>query len=184
MPAARDPAVRATLRAVSAALLLAVALLPSAAGVASSAAWNSEPFPLEPLPVVRQTHPLSCGAATLATLSTWLGTPRTEEELLTRAQVGPAGMTLSEFARLAHQIELPGTWYAVSHRQLHHVPTPFAAHLAGNDGSPEPGHLVAVAGVAHGYVTVADPAAGAYVIPLRTFAQRFSGRVYVLEERE
>lgn len=189
MSAPRYPTAHASLRAALAALLLAVALAPSAVGVAASAAWNSQPAALEALPVERQTHPLSCGPATLATLSTWLGTARTEAELLAAAEVGPEGITLSEFARLAHRIGLAGSWYQVAHTDLHHVPTPFAAHLRsggylqGSGHTPELGHLVAIAGVAHGYVAVADPATGAHVLPLNAFAQRFSGRVYVLDER-
>jgi ABC-type bacteriocin/lantibiotic exporter with double-glycine peptidase domain len=172
---------RVIVRAALATLLLAVVVVPGSVGVAASAAWNGAPVTLPGLQVVPQTHLNSCGPATLATLSTWLGNPRTEAELLQAADVGPTGVTLSEFARLAHQIGLPGTWYQVQPANLHLVPTPFVAHLEGA-GAAGLGHLVAVAAVSHGYVTVADPASGAHVSPLRAFARRFTGRVYVLTE--
>jgi len=130
-----------------------------------------------------QSQENTCGPAVLATLSGWLGAPRAENELVALAQLGPTGLTLSEFARLADQVGLGGAWYQVRSTELHHVPAPFVAHLRAHTGS-ELGHLVAVAGVAHGYVSVADPAAGAHVAPLRAFARRFTGRVYVLEERQ
>lgn len=171
---------RVLVHAAAATLLLALVVVPGSVGVAASAAWNGAPVELPQLPVVRQTQVNSCGPAALATLSTWLGNPRTEAELLLTAAVGPTGVTLSEFARLANQIGLPGTWYQVAPANLHVVPTPFVAHLEGA-GAPDLGHLVAVAGVSHGYVTVADPASGAHVSSLRTFARRFTGRVFVPE---
>lgn len=172
---------RVLLPAALATLLLAAVVVPGSVGLAASAAWNGAPVALPGLQVVRQTHVHSCGPAALATLSSWLGAPRTEAELLQAATVGPTGITLSEFARLAHQIGLAGTWYQVQPKNLHLVPTPFVAHLEGA-AAPGLGHLVAVAAVSHGYVTVADPATGAHVTPLRTFARRFTGRVYVLSE--
>jgi ABC-type bacteriocin/lantibiotic exporter with double-glycine peptidase domain len=134
------------------------------------------------LTVVLQSQENSCGPAALATLSHWLGVPRTETELVALAELGPTGLTLSEFARLAHQVGLSGAWYQVRSSELQLVPAPFVAHLQA-EGSAGLGHLVAVAGVAHGYVAVADPAAGAHVVPVGTFARRFTGRVYVLERR-
>lgn len=168
-------------------VVLAVAALlavfgPGAHGVAASAAWNAAQRPLEHLPGVRQTLPTSCGPAALATLSAWLGAPRTEAELIAEAELGPAGITLGEFARLADRIGLPGAWYRVEASDLRLVPAPFVAHLH-DDADPEAGHLVAVAGVGHGYVMVADPAEGSFVTSTAAFARRFTGRVFVREER-
>lgn len=177
-----SPFAHASLRAAAAALLLVVLFGPGARGVAASAAWNAAPYALEQVSVVRQTHAHSCGPAALATLSAWLGTPRTEAELLQQASLGPTGITLSEFSRLADGIGFSGAWYQVHHSDLHHVPAPFVAHLQG-EGAPALGHLVAVAGVAHGYITVADPATGVHVKPVKQFARRFTGRVFVLEQR-
>lgn len=174
--------VRCSLRVILAALALLVLFAPGARGVAASAAWNGEPHALERLTVVLQSQENSCGPAALATLSHWLGVPRTETELVALAELGPTGLTLSEFARLAHQVGLSGAWYQVRSSELQLVPAPFVAHLQA-EGSAGLGHLVAVAGVAHGYVAVADPAAGAHVVPVGTFARRFTGRVYVLERR-
>lgn len=184
MPSPWQPRTRTLSRAALAALLLSVLLVPGSIGVAASAAWNNSPHTLEALQVVRQTHVYSCGPAALATLSTWLGAPRSEAELMAAAHLGPTGITLSEFARLADHIGLSGTWYQVRAADLHLVPTPFVAHLSGGNAAPELGHLVGVAGVAHGFVAVADPASGAHVAHLRVFARRFTGRVFVLEESQ
>ena len=179
-PFARLASPPALLRTVLLFGCLLVVIGPGALGVAASAAWNAQPHPLDSLFVVRQTSATSCGPAALATLSTWLGAPRSEAELVALTSLGPAGISLSEFARLAHQIGLAGTWYRVTASQLDLVPTPFVAHLG---SSSEQGHLVAVADVSYGYVAVADPAEGAHAIALSSFAGRFSGRVYVLEQR-
>lgn len=172
-----------SLRIVLLGASLLALIAPGAWGVASSAAWNGAERPLEHLSVVRQTHASSCGPASLATLATWLGQPRTEAELIELANLGPAGVTLSEFARLAHQVGLPGAWYEVAVSQLHLVPAPFVAHLTSPAAGANHGHLVAVAGVAHGYAVVADPAEGSYVGPVGAFARRFTGRVFVLDEQ-
>ena len=70
--------VRCSLRVILAALALLVLFAPGARGVAASAAWNGEPHALERLKVVLQSQENSCGPAALATLSHWLGVPRTE----------------------------------------------------------------------------------------------------------
>lgn len=178
-PLAHRASPNALLRAALLLGCLLVVFGPGAHGVAASAAWNAQPHPLDSLFVVRQTSANSCGPAALATLSTWLGEPRSEAELVALTALGPAGISLSEFARLAHHIGLAGTWYRVTASQLNLVPTPFVAHL---ESSSEQGHLVAVADVSYGYVAVADPAEGARALALSSFADRFSGRVFVLDQ--
>lgn len=162
---------------------LVVVVAPPALGVAASEAWNAGPHTLEVLEVVRQSQPSSCGPAALATLSAWLGTPRSEAALIAAAHMGPEGVTLSEFARLAHLTGLPGTWYAVPAPGLSRLRAPFVAHLNVDDQPAALGHLVAVASVSHGYVVVGDPAVGAYVQSLEEFSRRYSGRVYALGEQ-
>lgn len=160
---------------------VAVALaLPSARGVAASAVWNAGPWPLASLPVARQSQPTSCGPAALATLATWLGSARTETELLALTELGEGGISLSEFARLADVVGLGGSWYRASRQQLAALPTPFVAHLEVGAAGPSLGHLVVVASVGHGYLVVGDPAAGAYVGSVAAFARRFSGRVFLV----
>lgn len=174
----------AAARVAGAVALLLVVFGPGARGVTASAAWNAATQPLERLPVVRQTQPTSCGPASLATLSTLLGTPRTEAELLALARMSEGGVTLAEFARLAHLVDLKGAWYSVDAPLLARAPTPFVAHLsapAGERPAPELGHMVVVVAVSHGYAVIADPAEGAFVAPLSSLARRFSGRVYLLE---
>lgn len=183
MQASPTSALNTLLRLASVVAALAAVFAPGARGVAASAAWNDAPHELTRLVSVQQTSPTSCGPAALATLSTWLGVPRTEAELLAIARVGPNGVTLSEFARLAHQIGLPGAWYQVPPARLGSLSTPFVAHLTTTEVGPDLGHLVTVAAVSHGYVVVADPATGAYVLSLKRFERRYSGRAYVLAEQ-
>jgi predicted double-glycine peptidase len=168
-------------RALLALAALLAVVLPGTRGVAASADWNGAPWPLEHLEVVRQSQPASCGPASLATLATWLGRPHSEAQLLEGANVTPSGVTLAEFTRLAHAINLPGTWYAVPTADLGRLPTPFVAHLHAGPAEARMGHLVVVAAVSHGYVVVGDPASGAYVSSVAAFARRFSGRVYLLD---
>lgn len=174
-------AVVVALRALFALAALLVVALPGTLGMAASASWNGAPWPLPHLLVVRQSQPASCGPAALATLTTWLGRPRTEAQLLALANLTPRGVTLAEFTRLAHEVELPGTWYAVPAADLRSLPTPFVAHLHAGPADAQLGHLVVVAAISHGYVVVGDPATGAYVSSLALFTRRFSGRVYLLD---
>lgn len=176
---------RTWLKALSSCGLLVSALLmvsaPSVQGVIASAAWNAGPWPLAELPVVLQSQPSSCGPATLATLAIWLGENLTEEALIALTTLSDEGISLAEFARIASLVGFPGAWYAVRAPDLYAVPVPFAAHLEGAGADAGLGHLVAVAAVSHGYMVVGDPAEGAYVLPVREFARRFTGRVFVLE---
>lgn len=132
--------------------------------------------------VVLQSQPASCGPAVLATLTAWLGSPHTEAALIAAATMSGDGVTLSEFARLAHGVGLAGTWYSVPAAQLGSLPSPFVVHL-NVDGAAGLGHLVAVAGVSHGYAVVADPAVGPYTLSLAALAAQYSGRAYVVGGR-
>lgn len=165
-------------------VLLGVTLvLPSARGVTASVAWNAGPLPLPELGVERQSTPVSCGPAVIATLATWLGSPTTEAEVLSQTTLGNAGVSLSEFARLAHERGLSGSWFEVDGAVLPLVPVPFAAHLSVTSDEGELGHVVAISSAAYGYLVVADPAEGGYVVSEKKFLERFTGRVYVLGPR-
>ncbi len=124
--------------------------------------------------VVRQSTPRSCGPAALATLLAWRGRPLSESDVLRVTHLGPAGVTLGEFARLAGTFGLPGTWFEVPPAALDRLRPPFVAHLA-RDG----GHFVVVRGIALGYVLLADPARGWRLEPRGRFLRTFRGRVFL-----
>lgn len=160
-------------------LVLALLVVPSARGISASAAWSSAAHPLASLEVVRQSQPTSCGPAALATLLGWLGRSHSEAYLLGLTELGVDGVSLGEFTRLAHVMDVPGAWYDSPPARLAQLPTPFVAHLELPGATPS-GHLVVVRSVVHGYVVVADPAQGALVVALERFGRGYSGRVYLL----
>lgn len=162
------------------AFVLLLLVLPSALGISASYAWSSSAHPLPSLEVVRQSQPASCGPAALATLLGWLGRPHSEAYLLRLTELGAEGISLAEFSRLAHAMDVPGVWYHSPPSQLGQLPTPFVAHLELPGAAPA-GHLVVVNSVTHGYVILADPAQGAQVVSLERFSRDYSGRVYLLE---
>src|SRR5690606_37355952 len=127
-----------SLWAVGATLWLLALLAPSAIGMAASAAWNEAERPVPGLEVVRQSRPSSCGPALIATLASWRGNPVSEATIIAQADLGAAGVSLAEFARLASLHGLEGTWYHVESRRLHGLATPYVAHLAKDGG----GHYV------------------------------------------
>lgn len=157
----------------------AVLTLPTALGAQASRAWNATPYPLGSVPVVLQSQRNDCGPAVVATLAAWSGSRLELASVTAAARLAPDGLSLGEFARLADRFGFPGTWYRVGPADLAGLPLPFVAHM-NVVGSAPLGHLVAVRAVTRGAVTVADPAVGAYVLPLDAFARRFSGRVFLL----
>ena len=165
------------MRLVAGAALLALVLVPSAVGIAASAAWNATVLPVPGLEMNLQTQQASCGPALLAALSTWRGRPLSEEQVLALASMGEDGISLAEFARLAALHDLNGAWYRVEKRRLDDLPLPYVAHLATQEG----GHYVAVVAEGSGTVVVLDPARGAVVGPTATLLRSFSGRVFLLE---
>lgn len=167
-------------RALGIACSLAVLAAPPAVGIANSARWNAAAVPVGGIDVELQRDPLGCGPAVIATLARLQGRSLTEAAVLAVADLGENGVTLAEFARLAAKFGLPGTWLQVGQRDLAHLATPFVAHLERPDG----GHFVAVLGSRHGFAVVADPALGASVGPASTTLAGFSGRVFLLRERQ
>jgi len=158
-------------------LLLALVMLPSAVGIAASAAWNAETRPVVGLDIQLQTQPASCGPALIAVLSTLRGRPVAEAHVLAKASMGEDGVSLAEFARLASLHDLDGAWYRVERDRLEKLPLPYVAHLATADG----GHYVAIVAAGGGAVVVLDPAVGAVVGPAATLLRGFSGRVFLLD---
>lgn len=193
------PAGRARrLAAVALALALPSALLvigaPSYLGARASRAWNATPFHLGgSVPVVLQQRTNDCGPAVVATLLAWAGRPAPLATVTFHAELGPGGLSLAEFARLAHGYGLTGAWFQADGRTLERLGAPFVAHVRaqapgsaapageqGPAGAADLGHLVVVWAVGHGAVLLSDPAVGAYALPLAEFASRFTGRAYLL----
>lgn len=162
---------------LTSAALLVLLLVPSALGIAASAAWNAEALPVPGLEMNLQSRRTSCGPALIAALSTWRGHPLAEETVLAQATMGDDGISLAEFARLASLHELGGAWYQIERRRLDRLPPPFVVHLATVRG----GHYLAVVAARAGTVVVLDPAAGALVGPASTLLRDFSGRVFLFQ---
>jgi ATP-binding cassette subfamily B protein RaxB len=104
-----------------------------------------------------------------------LGRPIGEASVVRVARLGPAGITLAEFARLASSFGLRGAWYGAPVGSLRRLPRPFVAHL-----TTEGGHFVVVHDVSGAFVTVADPARGLVTMPLASFQRAWSGRSFLL----
>lgn len=158
---------------------LSALVLPSAAGMAASAAWNDAVRPVPWPEVVLQSLPSSCGPALIATLASWRGADVAERTVIAQTRLGDDGVSLAEFARLAALHGLDGTWYHVAAARLAGVPVPFVAHLDEAAG----GHYVAVVAINRAQAVIVDPAAGALVGPTDTLLRAFSGRVFVLAAR-
>lgn len=175
-PSGRTNATSTALTATLVALALVVLGAPTAVGMAASTAWNAQVREVPGLAVVRQTQPLTCGPALIATLATLAGRTTNEALVVTQASLQEGGISLAEFARLASLHGLRGTWYSVDARRLGTVPLPYVAHLT----RPQGGHFVAVAARSGSTVVVLDPADGALVGPAAALLGGYTGRVYVL----
>ncbi len=159
---------------------------PTYFGARAGQAWNAAPFALEKtVPVVLQAQANDCGPAVIATLLEWAGRPTPLAAVSAVAELGPNGLSLGEFARLAHSFGFPGAWYRVEATELATLGVPFVAHVAAASGplphGPALGHLVVVWAVGRGTAVVSDPAVGAYAVPLSELIRRFTGRVYAIE---
>src|SRR5690625_3435405 len=91
----------ALLRAAVPVILLAALVAPTLAGAVSTHMERQEAVDFGWGDVVRQSQENSCGPALLATLLNRTGTPVDESELISAADLGPTGITLGEFSRLA-----------------------------------------------------------------------------------
>lgn len=174
-PSRRKLALALTIIALDAAAAASLAL-PAARGQVLAAAAMSQELSVPELAVVLQSRDNSCGPAAVATLASWLGAGATEAEVMRRAALTPAGISLAEFARLAAAFGIAGAWYHVAPSALSRLPTPFAAHL---DRSGR-GHFVLVLTVKGSLALIADPASGAHVAPVAHLAREFSGRAFLV----
>ncbi len=156
---------------------------PTYLGARAGQAWNAAPFALEAAaPAVLQQQFNDCGPAVVATLLEWAGRPTDLATVSAAAQLGPDGLSLGDFARLAHSFGFTGAWYRVEASDLATLGGPFVAHVrAATPTGPALGHLVVVWAAGRGAALVTDPAVGAYTVPLPELARRFTGRVYTLE---
>jgi len=120
-------------------------------------------------PVVLQSHPAGCGAALLATILAWRGSPVPEAALLATAPPGPEGITLKTFLDLAGMHGLVGVWRRAPRRVI--PEGVFVAHF-----DRPYGHFVWVVEQAGAYLHVIDPQRGPGVWHVDRFLARFSGR--------
>lgn len=166
-----------------AALLCATALLlfvPVAHGARATHEWANAPRAVEGLSVLRQQGRFDCGPALLATLARWAGVRVSLADVLASSDVGPTGMSLAEFSRVAGVLGISGGWYEVPRSRLGEVPAPFVAHFWATDNL---GHYVAVVSLGHGLAVVADPARGAVVGGAAQLLGSYSGRAFLFDAR-
>lgn len=160
-----------------------VVAAPAYFGARASRAWNATPFGVSSVPVVLQTARNDCGPAALAALLIWADRATPLATITSAARLGPDGISLGEFARVADAFGLPGAWYHLEAARLTTVGTPFVAHVTAATGTPgasQLGHLVVVWAAGGGAVLLSDPAVGASIVPLAEFARRYTGRAFVL----
>ena len=177
MPAAPTAARRPLSALVTCALAALALAAPAWAGARATRAWAAAPVPLDGPAVVRQAGEADCGPALVATLAAWAGRPVPLAVVTAEASLGPGGVTLAEFARLASLHGVPGTWHAVPRERLANLRAPFVAHLQRGGA----GHFVAVVALGGGHAVVADPRAGPVAAPAAALLRDYSGRVFLLE---
>ncbi|HRP48169.1 MAG TPA: cysteine peptidase family C39 domain-containing protein [Trueperaceae bacterium] len=177
-------AVRRSAAPLSLCILLASSVIaaPAYFGARASLAWNATPFSVSSVPTVLQVARNDCGPAALAALLIWADRATPLATITSAARLGPDGISLGEFARVADAFGLTGAWYHLQADRLATVGTPFVAHVtaAAPSGASQLGHLVVVWAAGSGAVLLSDPAVGASVMPLDEFARRYTGRAYVL----
>lgn len=163
-------------------MLAATALLlfvPVVHGARTTHEWASAPRTVEGLPVVRQQGRFDCGPALLTTLARWAGVRVSLADVLALSDVGPTGMSLAEFSRVATALGMPGGWYEVPRSVLDEVSAPFVAHFWATE---DLGHYAAVVSLGHGLALVADPARGAVVGGAAELLGTYSGRAFLFDE--
>ncbi len=123
--------------------------------------------------VVKQTGHNTCGPALLASVLVAAGRAGSELAVAEVARLGPQGITLAEFGRLATGLGFPGAWYAAGSQDPSLLPLPFVAHL-----NEPAGHFVLVTGASSGLVRLSDPVRGQVALSPRAFRQLWSGRAW------
>lgn len=158
-------------------LLLSLLMAPTVAGLVQTFSEDSDGvLELGWSGVVRQTQPNTCGPAVLATLAGMRGEQYSEAEIVSRAELGPTGVTLKEFTRLSNELGLPGGWFRVSSRNLRGpLPAPSVLHLRDSDG-----HFVILTRDAGAFLEVVDPARGNLLVRRSWLNDNWTGRIFIL----
>ena len=123
--------------------------------------------------VVRQTLHNTCGPALLASLLVASGEPGTELGVAQLARLGPQGVTLAEFGRLADGLGFPGAWYEAGSARPDSLPLPFVAHL-----DQPAGHFVLITDSSAGLIRMSAPVRGQVAVSVADFRRLWSGRAW------
>jgi ABC-type bacteriocin/lantibiotic exporter with double-glycine peptidase domain len=123
--------------------------------------------------VPRQVRDNSCGAAVLAILLQWRGEQVHEQDILSKAPLNPAGLSLYEFANLARQVGFNGQWVEAHMENWDALGKPFVAHI------DEPfGHYVIVQRRFKDLILVTDPSVGRVAYTTEQFNRVWSKRAF------
>lgn len=167
---------------------LAIILFSFCLPIAASEPEQKVPFrswtALRAKDVVLQKLDFSCGAASIATLSTYfLGKPTTEEEVLRiiRARYTPAdwkkkkndGLSLEDLAFMAEQLGFKAQGAIVGLSALLKLSGPVIVHL--NKGEFQ--HFTVLRGIHGMTVYLADPVFGRVPMSLGSFVDQFTGAI-------
>ena len=160
-------------------VLLAV---PVAVGVWSTPDWRASPrfdgqaYLVSEAALVRQELDPSGAAAVLASIDTDLGGEMTEAEALTELEAHGFDGQLDTFQAALEQLGFSGRWLGAGPAALEGIRAPFVAHL-----SDAGGRLALVRRVAAEHVYVADPLRGNALYPLASFAEIWTGQVFLFD---
>lgn len=139
-------------------------------------AWHAEEIALGWRDSVRQTLHYSCGPALLASSAQAAGATISEFELIHKANIDEAGITLAEFRRLASGIGWHGNWYVGLYSNLLSTELPVAVHI-----SVPVHHFVLIHFLTDSHVLIEDPASGFRNVNRRLFEKWWSGYFYALD---
>lgn len=137
---------------------------------------NDEGVALGWLNTVRQTQLYSCGPALIASVAQSAGLQQSEFHLISRAKVLQGGISLTEFRRLASDIEWHGSWFAGTYENLLLTRLPVAVHLRKPNN-----HFVLIHHLTDSHALIEDPDAGFANVNRAMFENRWSGYFYAPE---
>jgi|GEM_PF-3522250 len=158
------------------AALLLTLLVPTANGALRTEVGPVESVSLGWADVVPQSQANSCGPALLATMLKRDGVEVSEAQLIAAANMGPGGVSLAEFSRLAASHGLEGEWLQSLNRSIRTLSTPAVLHT--NSGS---GHFILIEQLAGSYAVVTDPAAGRELRPVAKIEEQWPGYFFRFE---
>jgi ABC-type bacteriocin/lantibiotic exporter with double-glycine peptidase domain len=140
--------------------------------------WDGQQYVLGWEGVAWQRDYRSCGPAVVTTLlQVFYNKDLSYYDVLNQTQLGPEGISLAQFQRLAGHFGIQGSWFKTEKKtELDRLPMPLVAHL----DHPVP-HYVVVESSYDGFVLVADPAKGRILYPKQVFDGLWSGRIFKLE---